>query len=43
MKENTKSGSAFNFNHITKEDVRKVIKDLEVSKASQENDIHTQK
>ena len=37
----TKSGPVFTFNHITKEDVIKEIKNLETSKASQEDDIPT--
>ena len=41
MKEITKSASVFIFNHITKEDVMKEVRDLDVSKASQENDIPT--
>ena len=35
INEKIKSVSVFTFNHITKEDVMKEIKDLDVSKASQ--------
>ena len=41
IKRNLKSGPVFNFNHITKEDVIKEIKNLDASKASQEDDIPT--
>ena len=37
IKEKTNSGLVFTFNHITKQDVTKEVKDLGVSKASQEN------
>ena len=37
------SGPVFTFNHITKEDVLKEIKNLEASKASEEDDIPTKK
>ena len=37
----TKSSPVFTFNHITKEDVIKEIKNLETSKTSQEDDIPT--
>ena len=41
IKEKTRSVSVFTFNHITKEDIMKEIKYLDVSKASQENDNST--
>ena len=43
IKKKTKSGPVFTFNHITKEDVIKVIKNLDASKASQEDDVATKK
>ena len=39
IKRQTKSDTVFTFNHITKEDVIKEIKNLDTSKASQEDDI----
>ena len=41
IKEKTKSASGFTFNHKTKEVVMKEVKDVDVSKVSQENDIPT--
>ena len=41
IKRQTKSDTVFTFNHITKEDVIKEIKNLDVSEASQEDDIPT--
>ena len=41
IKRKIKSGPVFTFNHITKEEVLKEIKDLDASKASQEDDIPT--
>ena len=41
IKRKTKSGPVFTFNHITKEDVIKEIKNLDASKASREDDIPT--
>ena len=41
IKRKLKSGPVFTFNHITKEDVIKEIKNLDVSEASQEVDIPT--
>ena len=41
MKEETESTSIFTFDDITKEDVMKELKDLDNSKASQENDFPT--
>ena len=41
IKEKTKSASGFTFNHKTKEVVMKEVKDIDVSKVSQENDIPT--
>ena len=39
--EKTESGLVFTFNHVTKDNVMKELKDLDVSKALQENDIPT--
>ena len=39
IKRRIRSGPVFTFNHITKEDVIKEIKNLDTSKASQEDDI----
>ena len=41
IKEKDKSISVFTFNNITKEHVMKKVKDLYVSKASQENEVST--
>ena len=41
IKEKTESASGFTFNHKTKEVVMKEVKDIDVSKVSQENDIPT--
>ena len=41
IKRKIKSGPVFTFNHITKEEVLKEIKNLDASKASQEDDIPT--
>ena len=41
IKRKLKSGPIFTFNHITKEDVIKEIKNLDASNASQEDDIPT--
>ena len=41
IKRRIKSGPVFTFNHITKEDVIKEIKNLDTSKASQEDDVPT--
>ena len=42
IKRKLKSGPVFTFNHITKEDVIKEIKNFYASKASQEDDIPTE-
>ena len=41
MKEKTKAVSVLTFSHVTREDVMKDMKDWDVSKSSQENDIST--
>ena len=41
IKRRIKSGPAFTFNHIIKKDVIKEVKNLDASKASQEDDIPT--
>ena len=41
IKRKIKSGPVFTFNHITKEDVIKEMKNLDASKASEEDDIPT--
>ena len=41
IKRKIKSGPVFTFNHVTKEDVIKEIKILDVSKTSQEHDTPT--
>ena len=42
IKRRIKSGPVFTFNHITKEDVIKEIKNLDALKALQEDDIPTE-